>query len=200
MRAGGFLLKGSGDGCKYEDTSTEWYVFPNPSPPLWCLGDNRDWEWSYSWSLPWEFRDYFAYQNDYATVPGWTTSVSTAKYHLDPGDIVQLEYDSGGGNWETYHTMIVTDEDANDLYVTYHTNNEGLDEVDKPLSSIDLGPDRFMLVKIKFPHMIFQPLILNTDSSMAAPSQSDYQDPYPAPIESPQVTPEATLAPYPAPE
>ena len=96
--------------------------------------------------------------------------------------------------------MIVTDEDANDLYVTYHTNNVGLDEVDKPLSSIDLDLDRFMLVKIKFPHLIFLPLSLNTDSSTETLSQQDSQDPYPAPFESLQVTPAATLSPYPAPK
>ena len=31
MKAGGFIEKGSGDGCKHENTSTEWYVESNPS-------------------------------------------------------------------------------------------------------------------------------------------------------------------------
>jgi len=90
MEAGGFRKVGSGDGCTHEETSVEWYVEANLSPPLWCLGDFRNWEWSTSWSVPWPFRDYFAHQNSYATVPGWTTDVLTAKYYLSPGDVVQL--------------------------------------------------------------------------------------------------------------
>jgi len=81
MIAGRFLERGSGDGCKYEDTSTEWYVEPNPSPSIFCLGDNRDWEWSTSWSVVDIFRYYFAYENHYAFSHGWTTSSSTAKYY-----------------------------------------------------------------------------------------------------------------------
>lgn len=79
MKAGNFIEKGDGDGCEYEDTNIEWYVDYNPSPPTWCIGETQYWEWSTSWSVPWPFRDYFAYQNAYGVVHGWTTSVSTAK-------------------------------------------------------------------------------------------------------------------------
>lgn len=194
MEAGGFVETGDGDGCKHENTSTEWYVEPNPSPPIWCLGDFRNWEWSTSWSVPWPFRDYFAYQNDYAISHGWTTSVSTAKYYLSPGDVVQLQYNDNG-NWTSYHTMIVTDEDANDLYVTYHSNAGGFDEVDKPLSSINLGANkRFVLVEIKFPALVFLPLILNSGGQTGAAQGPS--NPYPAPAERKETQP---VVPYPAP-
>ncbi len=160
MKAGGFVESGSGDGCKHEDTSTEWYIDPNPSPPITCLGDFRDWEWSTGWSVPWPFRDYFAFQNDYAIAHGWTTSTVTAKYYLSPGDVVQLQFEEETDVWTSYHTMIVTDEDNEELYVTYHSNASGNDEVDKPLSSIDLGTNRrFMLVEIHFPILLYLPTI-----------------------------------------
>ncbi|HNQ31850.1 MAG TPA: amidase domain-containing protein [Candidatus Woesebacteria bacterium] len=194
MKAGGFIEKGSGDGCKHENTSTEWYVESNPSPPWWCTGDFRNWEWSTSWSVPWPFRDYFAYQNDYAIPHGWTTSVSTAKYFLSPGDVIQLQYEDNG-EWISFHTMIVTDEDEDDLYVTYHSNAGGFDEVDKPLSTIDLGSNkRFQLVEIKFPALIFLPLILNSGGTTGDPLNSP--NPYPAPMEYKEPQP---LGPYPAP-
>lgn len=160
MKAGGFREVGSGDGCTHEETNVEWYVEANPSPPLWCLGNFRDWEWSTSWSVPSPFRDYFAYQNGFATVPGWTTDVSTAKYHLSPGDVIQLQVPDGQV-WVTYHTMIVTMEDENEIYVTYHSNSLGLDEVDKPLSSIPVGASqRYLLVKINFPSQVYLPLVM----------------------------------------
>lgn len=193
MKAGGFAEIGSGDGCKHEDTSTEWYVDANPSPPLWCIGDFRNWEWSTSWSVPWPFKDYFAYQNDYAISHGWTTSASVAKYYLSPGDVVQLQYNDNG-NWISFHTMIVTGEDTTDLYVTYHSNAGGFDEVTKPLSSINLGSNRFVLVEIKFPALVYLPLVLNIGGVMGAPFGS--QDPYPAPLE--QEVPQP-IEPYPAP-
>ncbi|NBD36173.1 MAG: hypothetical protein GVY30_09265 [Chloroflexi bacterium] len=161
MKAGGFVEVGSGDNCKHEDTSTEWYVDPNPSPPITYLGDFRDWEWSTGWSVPWPFRDYFAFQNDYAIAHGWTTSTVTAKYYLSPGDVVQLQFEEETDVWTSYHTMIVTDEDNEELYVTYHSNASGNDEVDKPLSSIDLGTTRrFMLVEIHFPTRLYLPTIV----------------------------------------
>ncbi len=160
MKAGGFREVGSGDGCKQEETSIEWYVKANPAPPLWCLGDFREWEWSTSWSVPAVFRDYFAYQNNFAIVLGWTTDVATARYHLSPGDVIQLQA-LDGQDWVTYHTMIVTMEDENELYVTYHSNALGFDEVDKPLSSIPVGVSRrYLLVKINFPYQVYLPLVI----------------------------------------
>jgi hypothetical protein len=159
MEAGSFLETGSGDGCKHESTNTEWYANPNPSPPLWCTGDFRNWEWSTSWSVPWPFRDYFAHQNSYATEIGWTTDSATAKYHLSLGDVVQLQYNDNG-NWTSFHTMIATYEDSSELYVTYHSNAGGYDEVDKALSSISLGSNRFMLVRIKYPKLVYLPLVM----------------------------------------
>lgn len=142
MVAGGFSMAGSGDGCRDESTSTEWYVESN-SPPLWCWGSNRNWEWSTSWSVVWPFRDYFTIQNSYATTLGWTTSASTAKSYLSPGDIVQLQY-LDGSNWVSYHNMLVTDEDSSDLLLTYHST----DTEDKPLSDISAGPtQRYLLIR-----------------------------------------------------
>ncbi len=142
MIAGGFSKVGSGDGCRDESTSTEFYSY-SASPPLWCLGSNRNWEWSTSWSVVWPFRDYFGHQNSYATVLGWTKSASTAKNLLSPGDIVQLQ-NKQGSNWVSYHNMLVTDEDSNDLLLTYHATNRK----DKPLSSIPTGTtQRYMLIR-----------------------------------------------------
>jgi len=172
MKAGGFLEVGSGDGCKYEDTSTEWYVDPNPSPSIFCLGDDRFWEWSTSWSVPDPFRYYFAYENSYAISHGWTTSAATAKYYLSPGDVAQIQYDDNG-TWVGFHTMIVTDEDSADLYMTYHSNAGGFDEVDKSLSSITLQPNwRFVLVEIKYPWTIFLPLTLSSGGTQRNAAQS----------------------------
>jgi len=203
MKAGGFVESGSGDGCKYEDTSTEWYIDPNPSPPILCLGDFRDWEWSTGWTVPWPFRDYFVYQNDYAIAPGWTTSASTAKYYLSPGDVVQLQYEEDTDVWTSYHTMIVTDEDNEELYVTYHSNADGNDEVDKPLSSIDLGTNkRFMLVEIKFPSLVYLPLVMSEDGAGTRGAESTsglelFKSPLPLPD---KVTPEPPRSPLPTPE
>lgn len=142
MLAGGFSKVGSGDGCRDENTHTEFYSY-SASPPFWCLGSNRSWEWSTSWSVVWPFRDYFAHKNNYATELGWTTSASTAMHLLSPGDIVQLQ-NKQGDNWISYHNMLVTDTDSNDLLLTYHARNRK----DKPLSSIPTGStQRYMLIK-----------------------------------------------------
>lgn len=198
MKAGGFMEKGSGDGCEYEVTSTEWYVDPNPSPPLWCVGSTRYWEWSTSWSVPWPFRDYFVYQNVYANEHGWTISVATAKYYLSSGDVVQLQKTNASGDWETYHTMIVTDEDSNDLYVTYHSNGGGFDEVDKPLSSIptDINSHRYLLVAILFPE-VYLPVVRSSGSSTANQGNNLSQNPYPSPLAPEAIFP--VILPYPAP-
>lgn len=194
MLAGGFLEKGSGDGCKHEETNIEWYVEPNPTPSIFCLGDFRYWEWSTSWSVPDPLRMYFAYENNYAISHGWTTSASTAKYFLSPGDVIQLQYDDNG-IWTGYHTMIITDEDTNDLYVTYHSNAGGLDEVDKPLSSITLlDGRRFVLVEIIFPWQITLPLIYNSGDSQI--ETENYLYSYPAPESQKDVL---NFNPYPAP-
>mgnify|MGYP001230607799 CR=1 FL=1 len=63
IHAGGFFQTGNGDGCKYEDTSTEWYVQYNSSPSLTCVGDHRNWEWSTSWSVAYQFRVYLTDNN-----------------------------------------------------------------------------------------------------------------------------------------
>lgn len=73
---------------------------------------------------------------------------------------MQLQFEEETDVWTSYHTMIVTNEDNEELYVTYHSNASGNDEVDKPLSSIDLGTNRrFMLVEIHFPILIYLPTI-----------------------------------------
>lgn len=194
MKAGGFFEVGSGDGCKYENTNTEWYVEPNPSPSIFCLGDDRYWEWSTSWSVPDPFRYYFAYENSYAISHGWITSATTAKYYLSPGDVVQMQYDDNG-TWVGFHTMIVTDEDSADLYMTYHSNAGGFDEVDKPLSSITLQPHwRFVLVEIKYPWTVFLPLVLSSGGTQGNAAQAS--NPYPAPAEYREIQ---QVNPYPAP-
>lgn len=201
MRAGGFLMSGSGDGCKQEDTNVEWYIYPNPSPPLWCLGSFRNWEWSTTWTVPWPFRDYFAYQNSYAVSPGWTTSVFVAKSHLSPGDVIQLQYEDNG-EWISFHTMIVTQEDANDLYVTYHSNASGYDEVDKPLSSIDLGTNkRFVLVRIIYRELVYLPLVMDNSTTTAMGSITGI-NPFESPLSLPEspVAPEVFCSPLPLPK
>ncbi len=184
LKAGRFSEKGDGDGCRYEDTDTEWYVNRNPSTPIWCLGDFREWEWSTSWSATDQFRSYFADQNKYAEVPGWTNSVSTAKYHLSPGDVIQLQSNDGSGNWVTYHTMLVTDENESEIYVTYHSNAQGLDEVDKPLSTIPTGDSqRYLLIKILY-REIFIAVVFSSGGVSGAALNA--QDAYPAPLSSSQ--------------
>jgi hypothetical protein len=201
LKAGGFAEQGNSDGCRYEDTNTEWYVKRNPSPPLWCLGDFRYWEWSTSWSVTDPFRSYFADQNRFAEVLGWTNDVSTTKYYLSPGDVIQLQSNDGSGHWVTYHTMIVTDESESEIYVTYHSNGQGLDEVDKPLSTIPTGSSqRYLLVKILY-REIFIPVVVSTGGVGGA--VMDSQNAYPAPLQSPQegepFIGETTESAYPAP-
>lgn len=106
---------------------------------------SRHWECSTSWSVIQTFRAYFADENSYANVLGWTTSTRTAKNVLSPGDIVQLQK-TQGNEWVSYHNMLVTAEDSNDLYLTYHAYNRK----DKPLSEIPAGNDqRYILVKFQ---------------------------------------------------
>lgn len=79
LYAGGFSQIGSGDGCKYEATTTEWYVEYNSSPSWTCVGDNRNWEWATSWSVAPDFRTYLV-NNGFAINLGYTYSAATAKY------------------------------------------------------------------------------------------------------------------------
>lgn len=142
MKAGGFGFRGSGDGCRDETSQTEWYV-NRKSPPLWCLGSNRDWEWSTAWSVVYDFKRYFTYHNAFASELGWTTSATTAKNLLSPGDIVQLQQ-LQGSSWVSYHNMLVTKETSSDILLTYHSN----DTKDKPLSQIPAGStQRYLLIR-----------------------------------------------------
>jgi len=143
MKAGGFSFKGSGDGCRDENTETEWYV-NRKTPPVWCLGSNRNWEWSTSWSVVYPFKRYFTYRNNYATELGWTTSASTAAYYLSKGDIVQLQRKEGS-SWVSYHNMLVTKEDTSvGLYMTYHS----IDKKDNPLRNIPTSStQRYLLIR-----------------------------------------------------
>ncbi|MBU2713424.1 amidase domain-containing protein [Zooshikella harenae] len=144
MIAGGFSQVGSGDGCRDEATRTEFYVNAN-TPPWWCMGSNRHWEWSTSWSVVDTFRAYFADENNFAIVLGWTTDRTVAKNLLSRGDIIQLQKRQGEG-WIIYHNMLVTKEDSKDLYLTYHAFNRK----DKPLNQIKAGEDqRYVLVRFQ---------------------------------------------------
>jgi len=144
IHAGGIEMKGSGDGCKHEVNSSEWYV--NKRTGFWpCFGNWSNWEWSTPWATTWPFRNYHAYKAGNATVPGWTTSAATADAHLGVGDVVQLQHLTSNG-WSTYHVMIVTEDIYRDLKVTYHSN----DTRNRRLGTIWLGSNnRFMLVKFK---------------------------------------------------
>jgi len=141
VQAGGITMHGSGDGCKHEVNSSEWYVHSGGS---WnCWGSWSDWEWSTPWAATWPFRDYHSYKTNNATTLGWTTSAMTAWYYMYVGDVVQLQQLSNG-SWSTYHTMIVTKDSYPDIYVSYHSG----DTKDKKLSDIPLGSTkRFVLVR-----------------------------------------------------
>jgi len=158
LYAGGFSQIGSGDGCKQEATSTEWYIQYDPSPSWTCLGSNRNWEWATSWSVAPDFRTYLVDNQGYATNLGYTYSAATAKYYLSPGDIVQMQH-VVNGVWSTFHTMLATMENSNDLYVTYHSggSNGLIDYVDRPLSNIATSTttQRFLLVQLTYPDFIF---------------------------------------------
>jgi hypothetical protein len=97
--------------------------------------------------------------------------------------------------------MIVTDESESEIYVTYHSNGQGLDEVDKPLSTIPTGSSqRYLLVKILY-REIFIPVVVSTGGVGGA--VMDSQNAYPAPLQSPQegepFIGEITESAYPAP-
>jgi hypothetical protein len=125
---------------------------------LTCVGGTRNWEWSTSWSATYQFRVYLADNNGFATNRGYTYSATTAKSILAPGDIVQMQKISNG-TWTTFHTMLVTKEDANNLYVTYHSGGtNGLtDYVDRSLSNISTSSttQRFLLLQLTYPDFTF---------------------------------------------
>ena len=138
---GGISMKGSGDGCKHEVNSNEWYV--EPGGGLSCFGNWSSWEWSTPWSSTWPFRYYHCHKENNAQSIGWTINPSTADAYLNIGDVVQLQRKSSN-SWSTYHTMIVTQDIYRDLMVTYHTT----DTKNKKLSDIPLGSTkRFVLVR-----------------------------------------------------
>src|SRR5690606_41062963 len=78
VKRGGFGMSGDGDGCRSENTYSEWYMIPNPDPTIFCLGDGRYFEWSTGWTVVDHFKWYFTYNNSYAQNLGWTSSYSTA--------------------------------------------------------------------------------------------------------------------------
>jgi hypothetical protein len=90
-KRGGFGMSGDGDGCRSENTYSEWYMIPNPDPTIFCLGDGRYFEWSTGWTVVDHFKWYFTYNNSYAQNLGWTSSYSTAASMLAPGDVIQLQ-------------------------------------------------------------------------------------------------------------
>lgn len=199
MFSGHYQQVGSGDGCEQESNFYEWYVNANPNPPFWCTGNYRNWEWSTTWSIPADFREFFAHRSSYAIEIGYTDDPATAAYFLNPGDVVQL-MSLDGGNWYTYHTMIVTNKDSSGLYVTYHSGANGLDVVDRPLAEIATSPTNVYMLVQMFPEKLFLPLVLgNSTNSDQIISPSRFV--YPAPGEyNPENSSEAsTLVGYPVP-
>jgi hypothetical protein len=92
--------------------------------------------------------------------------------------------------------MIATMEDDNELYVTYHSNAGGLDEVDKPLSSIPTGSSqRYVLVTILYP-MVYLPIVINSGSNAVTQLDNLPPNPYPEPMQPNQST---LSTPYPGP-
>ncbi len=181
MFAAGYPKVGSGDGCTQESTFFEWYVNANPNPSLFCTGDFREWEWATPWSVPADYREYFAHRSSNAIEFGYTENPGIAAYYLIPGDVVQLMR-RDEENWYTYHTMIVTKEDGSGLYVTYHSDSNGLDVVDRPLHEIATSPTNvYMLVRM-FPEKVFLPVITN-NSNFTDQSDNLQHAAYPAPTE-----------------
>lgn len=146
VKRGGFGMSGDGDGCRSENTYSEWYMIPNPDPTIFCLGDGRYFEWSTGWTVVDHFKWYFTYNNSYAQNLGWTSSYSTAAIMLAPGDVIQLQILGSDGTWIGSHSVFVTKEDSTGLYVTSHTD----DYLDKKLSDIPLSSSKRLLL-IRFP-------------------------------------------------
>lgn len=146
VKRGGFGMSGDGDGCRSENTYSEWYMIPNPDPTIFCLGDGRYFEWSTGWTVVDHFKWYFTYNNSYAQNLGWTSSYSTAAIMLAPGDVIQLQILGSDGTWIGSHSVFVTKQDSTGLYVTSHTD----DYLDKKLSDIPLSSSKRLLL-IRFP-------------------------------------------------
>ena len=66
VKRGGFGMSGDGDGCRSENTYSEWYMIPNPDPTIFCMGEGRYFEWSTGWTVVDHFKWYFTYNNSYA--------------------------------------------------------------------------------------------------------------------------------------
>ena len=118
VKRGGFGMSGDGDGCRSENTYSEWYMIPNPDPTIFCLGDGRYFEWSTGWTVVDHFKCYFTYNNSYAQNLGWTSSYSTAASMLAPGDVIKLQILGSDGTWIGSHSVFVTKQDCTGLYVT----------------------------------------------------------------------------------
>lgn len=100
-------MSGDGDGCRSENTYSEWYMIPNPDPTIFCLGDGRYFEWSTGWTVVDHFKWYFTYNNSYAQNLGWTSSYSTAAIMLAPGDVIQLQILGSDGTWIGSHSVLL---------------------------------------------------------------------------------------------
>lgn len=131
--SGGVPRNGSGDGCRDEVTTSEWYSY-SANPPLWCIGSNRNFVWSSGWSV---VADFWRYQTQYrhnATSSTYSGSqLSQLRSAAALGDIVQLQNASGGAKW---HSMVVTRKQNGEIYLTYHSGPNGLDVVDKSLANV----------------------------------------------------------------
>lgn len=146
FEGGGIPKMGSGT-CKHEETGQKWYI--NKSS-WWCIGSYRDWAWSTSWTVPPWLQFYFVNHTQ------WARSADYYNHQLDrsylrreaqPGDVV-LFVTAGGS---PYHAAIVTQQDANDIYLTYHSAGDGNDRRNFGLEDLQgsLGTnDYFRLLKM----------------------------------------------------
>lgn len=143
--AGGIPQRGSGE-CRDENNTSEWYV---KRSAWWCIGTMREWAWSTPWSVVYPFRSYlwnqgYAYGRTYSRT---AAELNQLIYDAWQGDFIQLQ-----ASGTSYHTMVVTSWDANDVYLTYHTGPGGNDVVRKSLRELDRtlpSDQRFILIRMK---------------------------------------------------
>jgi hypothetical protein len=157
LKAGGYGFQGNHDGCTYESTQGEWYVYRNSSPSLTCWGSNRDWLWSTGWATAHDFMKYYGQYSGRAVAYGYANNkeaLSLLISRASIGDIVHIQVLSGG-IWNTFHSMIVTQKVSGTYYtadakMTYHSGPSNLDVVNRSLRSIASGysatTNRFVLV------------------------------------------------------